>query len=135
MQRSWLPAASSAHFVALTSLPDFHPEQVKRLLLLTCILCLQLGEELAFVRDGHVEHVLSVGTCHTLLPAVDAIQGVAVLAGAPASIKLLGANLLLDDNVVLARARGELSAATSAIPTLLADCTAGFSRSLKIRFI
>ncbi len=66
----------------------------------------QLYDEVALVRSGQVLHVLSGSGSRGVFPVIDSVVPRAVLAAAPSTVVLTGANLAVPNNAVLARCQG-----------------------------
>lgn len=67
---------------------------------------MQLYDEVALVRNGQVLHVLSGSGSRGVFPVIDSVAPRAVLAAAPSTVVLTGANLAVPHNAVLARCQG-----------------------------
>ena len=67
----------------------------------------QLNDELALVKDGEVQHVLSSSGSRGVFPHIRSIKPVCVSNAEDSTVILRGSNITAAHNAVLSRCQGE----------------------------
>ena len=89
----------------MTPLPDPLPQRSTD----ACcwLLQVQLRDEVALVKDGQVQHVLSGSGSRGIFPHVAEVAPIAVNSVGPVKLTVTGTRISAEHNTVLARYRGE----------------------------